>query len=315
MSPTYRVDDLIAALGSDTVTLVAGAAGGSREIATPHLHRPGLALVGHFFHHHPDRIQVLGETEVTFLASQPSAVRRDVLKRLAAEGVPAFVVTRGQTPPTELTEVASTHHVPLLVTPQSTGEFIRRTTRHLADVLAPRTTVHGVMIDVLGVGVLLSGPSGIGKSEAALGLVLRGHRLVADDLVELRLRPPDVLVGQSIGVGKHHMEIRGLGIINVQDLFGVAAVRDYKRLELVIILEPWEAGDEDHNGLGLEAAPKRSFLGLEVETIRIPVRPGRNLSDVIEVAARNRILKLRGVDSAQRFHHLLSEQIAARRGT
>jgi HPr kinase/phosphorylase len=308
---TTTVAELLKAASQSGLELVPVAAdiGHNRTVTTSDLHRPGLALTGHLFHHHPDRIQVMGATEIEYLEGLSPERRREILDLLAAEGVPAFVVTRGLAVPAELTAAAAAVGTAVLQTSLSTRDAIVRLQRLLEEAVAPLTTVHGVMVDVFGVGVLLRGPSGIGKSECALELVLGGHRLVADDLVEVRLKRPQTLMARAVDVTKHHMEIRGLGIINVQDLFGVAAVRDQKRLELVVNLQHWDPAAE-YDRLGIEDRTPFELLGVPVEQATIPIRPGRNLSDIVEVAARNHILKLRGVDSAGRFHARLLRDIA-----
>ena len=288
--------------------LLGDACGLDTSIQAPDLHRPGLALVGHFYHHHPERIQIFGETEITFLATREATDRAQVLNALCQNGVPAIVVTRDLDAPAELLDAARANQTPIFGTSLDTGTFIRQTTRLLEELLAPTAVLHGGLVDVFGVGVMITGPSGIGKSECALELVLRGHRLVADDMVELKLRPREGLIGRSMELIKHHMEIRGLGIINVQDLFGVAAVRDQKRLELIVALEHWNP-DAYYDRLGSDDEQYRMILGVKVEEARVPVRPGRTLSEIIEVAARNRILKARGVDSAKRFQDRLLEEI------
>jgi HPr kinase/phosphorylase len=198
--------------------------------------------------------------------------------------------------------------VPLLSTPLMSSVFINRVTKFLEFRLAPSTTVHGVLIDVLGVGVLLLGKSGIGKSEAALDLVMRGHRLVADDIVDIRRRPPDIVFGSGSDIIKHHMEIRGLGIINIKDLFGIAAVRDTKKIELVVELVEWSP-DEEYDRLGVEDLTY-TILDVTIPQLRIPVRPGRNMTSIIEVAARNQLLKIQGHHSAREFQDRLNKAIA-----
>ncbi len=291
------------------VEQIAGAPAEQRDLSSASLHRPGLALVGHFFHHHPERTQVLGETETAFLNEQPPDRRAQVFGRLCDDGVPCFVITRGLQAVPELIAACNRSGAPLLRVELETGDFIRTATRILSRLLAPATVIHGVMMDVFGVGVLITGPSGIGKSESALELVVSGHRLVADDMVEVRQERPGELIGRSMELIKHHMEIRGLGIINVQDLFGVASVRDNKQLHVIINLEHWDP-EAYYDRVGVDGPQTREILGIAVDHITIPVRPGRNLSDIIEVAARNRILKIRGIDSAERFRQKLLDEIA-----
>lgn len=311
MSDALSVRELLGHFANHDIEVsqLAGQDGLDRELTTADIHRPGLALVGHFFHHHPEHMQVFGETEISFLEQRTREQCATVLRTYAEQGVPCFVITKNLAPPGPMLELADEYAIPLLRTTQSTGDFIRSTTRLLTSLMAPRTNLHGVMVDVFGVGVALIGPSGIGKSEAALELVLRGHRLVADDMVDVRLQPPRTLICRSLELTKHHMEIRGLGVINVQDLFGVAAVRDQKRLELVMQLQPWDPEDA-YDRTGLEGTKFKELLGVEIEHLTIPVRAGRNLSEVIEVGARNRLLKVRGVDSASRFQEKLLDEIA-----
>jgi HPr kinase/phosphorylase len=196
----------------------------------------------------------------------------------------------------------------VLRSPLMSSVFIARLTRKLEDLLSPRATIHGVLVDVLGVGLLLIGRSGVGKSEAALDLVLKGHRLVADDIVEVTVRPPDTVWGAALEMHQHHMEIRGLGILNITHLFGVAAVRDNKKIEVVVELS--EAHEEDYDRLGTEPQVW-PILGVDVPLARIPLRPGRNIASLIEVVARNQVLKFRGHDSAREFQEKINARIAA----
>src|SRR5206468_7124632 len=186
--------------------------------------------------------------------------------------------------------------------------FINRVTKWLEDRLSPTTAIHGVLIDVFGVGILLLGKSGIGKREAALDLVLRGHRLVADDIVEIRKRPPDMIYGGGSEIIKHHMEIRGLGIINIKDLFGISAVRDAKKIELVVELVEWNE-EEEYDRLGVEEL-RHSILDVAVPMVRVPIRPGRPISSITEVAARNLLLKFQGKHSAREFQDRLNRALA-----
>jgi HPr kinase/phosphorylase len=202
--------------------------------------------------------------------------------------------------------------VPLLVSGLASAEFITRVTAVLGDSLSPSTSIHGVLLDVLGIGILLLGKSGIGKSEAALDLVVRGHRLVADDIVNIRRRGDNVL-GAGAGIIKHHMEIRGLGIINIKDLFGISAVRDAKKIELVVELCEWDASAE-YDRLGLDDQV-HVILDVKIPMLSIPVRPGRNISSIIEVAARNQLLKVQGHHSAREFQERLNRAIAGARPT
>ncbi|MCM2254315.1 MAG: HPr(Ser) kinase/phosphatase [Vicinamibacteria bacterium] len=287
--------------------LVAGRTGLARAILQSRVQRPGLALSGYFEYLRYGRVQILGVSESTYLQKLSAVARRRLLARLAACDVTCFVVTKGLPPPRELVQAADSRGVPLLVTPLESTPFIKRLTAYLDEQLARRAQLHGVLVDVFGLGVLISGESGIGKSECALDLVDRGHGLVADDVVEVK-RIGDTLVGTSPLLLRDHMELRGLGVINIRDLYGVSSLRVSQRVELVVDLERWEPGKEyDRLGLQQESV---DVLGVDVPRLRMPVAPGRSLAILIEVAARNHLLKERGLDGAQRFAHRLEAIIA-----
>ncbi len=305
---SIRVDSLLeseeAGLG---LVLLAGKAGLHRLITGPRIQKPGLALTGYTAYLHPERLQVLGLTEISFLSSLTPELRRFGLEKLCALEPSGIAVTRGLEVPAELVELGDKHSTPVFSTTLMSSVFINRVTKWLEERLSPTTSVHGVLIDVLGVGIMLLGKSGIGKSEAALDLVLRGHRLVADDIVEIRKRPPDTIYGSGSEIIKHHMEIRGLGIINIKDLFGISAVRDAKKIELVIELVEWNE-DEEYDRLGVEEH-KHAILDVAVPMLRIPIRPGRNITSIIEVAARNLLLKFPGKHSALEFQERLNRAL------
>ena len=288
--------------------LVAGAGGLDRRISNPHPQKTGLALSGFDKYLREGRVLVLGESEVRFLESLPSAERLEVVRRVLAHALPCLVVTAGFAPPAELSAEAERVTLPLLRTRAATPLVMARLSAALDAHLAPRTVIHGVLMDILGLGVLITGESGIGKSECALDLVVRGHRLVADDAVELRVRADSYLLGNCPELTRHHMEIRGLGLINVQDLFGVASTRRSKRVELVVQLERWDPTRE-YDRLGLDEAHHES-LGVRVPMIRMPVAPGRNLAILVEVAARNQLLRAGGLNSARRLAERLDAQLA-----
>jgi HPr kinase/phosphorylase len=256
------------------------------------------------------RVQVLGRAEISYLKTLDDAARAALCEKIAALPIPCFAVTNGLEIPGELRESCERRELPLLRTPHSTRGFIERVERFLEDRLTATAALHGVFVDVLGVGVLILGRSGIGKSECALDLVLRGHRLVADDIVEVQ-RKGDSLLGKSSDIIRHHMEVRGLGIINVKDLFGVSAVRDQKKIELVVVLEGWNE-EKEYDRLGVEEQ-FHEMLGVQVPQIILPVSPARNLTTIIEVAARNHLLKQQGHHSAIEFQKRLSEEIALSR--
>lgn len=306
---SLSIQELLAekASGLD-LELLAGANGLGRQVHMPRIQKPGLALAGYTTNLHPDRIQVLGSTELTYLETLPPATVRTHLQSLCALDICCFIVTKGQQPPQLLHEECERQGIPLLRTPQVSSTFISLITNFLEERLLPSTTVHGVLVDVLGVGVLLLGKSGIGKSECALDLVLRGHRLVADDVVRVRMKLPSVLFGEGMDLLHYHMEIRGLGIINIKHLFGVAAIRERKKIDLAIELVEWQDGVE-YDRLGLDEQ-KYSLLGLDIPLLRIPVRPGRNMTSIVEVAARNQLLKEMGYHSALEFQDRLEQRMA-----
>ena len=283
-----------------------------RLLTRPRIQKPGLALSGFIKHVYGDRLQVLGLTEIDYLLSLDEAPARAGLEAYFGRGLAAVALTRGLEPPAPLLEIAQRHGTAVLRTPLMTSSFIARVTRRLEELLSPRANVHGVLVDVLGVGLMLIGRSGVGKSEAALDLVLRGHRLVADDVVEVTVRPPDTIWGAATQLHQHHMEIRGMGILNITHLFGVAAVRDAKKIEVVVELSDLHEDDYDRLGTENNTWP---ILGVDIPLVRIPLRAGRNITSLIEVVARNQILKYRGIDSARQFQEKIADHIARTTGT
>src|ERR1044071_3352965 len=289
------------------VTAVAGQTGIDRIGSAPRIQKPGLALTGWPEQLHPRRVLVLGGTEIEYLRDHDPA-RELGIRTLLASDPACIVVCRGLTPPGELVEAAELRGVPVLVSQLITSEFIVAVTGWMSDRLAPTTDMHGVLLDVLGIGVLLLGKSGIGKSETALDLVVRGHRLVADDVIKIRRQGAHV-GGRGAGLMGPHMEIRGLGIINIKDLFGISAVRDTKKIELVVELREWNE-NEEYDRLGFDDRFDR-ILDVSVPAVQLPVRPGRNLATLIEVAARNQLLKLQGTHSARAFRDQLHRAMEA----
>ncbi|PRQ03262.1 HPr kinase/phosphorylase [Enhygromyxa salina] len=283
-----------------------------RLLIRPRIQKPGIALSGFVKHVFGDCLQVLGLTEVDYLLSIGEDEARAGLEAYCKRKLAAIALTRGLEPPPPLLEVARDHGIPVMRTPLMTSSFIARVTRRLEELLSPRANIHGVLVDVLGVGLLLIGRSGVGKSEAALDLVLRGHRLVADDVVEVTVRPPDTIWGAATQLHQHHMEIRGMGILNITHLFGVAAVRDNKKIEVVVELS--DLHEDDYDRLGTENN-NWPILGVNIPLVRIPLRAGRNISSLIEVVARNQILKFRGIDSAREFQEKIATHIALTTGT
>jgi HPr kinase/phosphorylase len=291
--------------------LLAGADGLTRRITIPHTQKTGLALSGFDAYLRGGRVLVFGESEVRYLEGLNSADRTMVLRRVMDHELPCLLLTDGFAPPPEMAIEADRARIPLLRTRAATPEAMSRLSAVLDTYLAARGVIHGVLMDILGLGVLVIGESGIGKSECALDLVVRGHRLVADDAVEIRSRAQSFVLGSCPELTRHHIEVRGLGLINVQDLFGVASTRTSKRVELVVQLERWEHGRE-YDRLGLDES-YYELLGIRIPMIRMPVAPGRNIAILVEVAARNQLLRARGHHAARRLVERLNEQLEAAR--
>jgi HPr kinase/phosphorylase len=289
------------------VELLAGSAGLDRRVTNPYPQKTGLALSGFDAAVRGGRVLVFGESEIRYLESLTAEARDATLARLYSHDIPAVLITQGFDPPIALAAVAERIAVPLLRTPNGTPHAMSRLGSVLDNLLAPRTTIHGVLMDILGLGVLVIGESGIGKSECALDLVVRGHRLVADDTVEVRRRGEAVVIGTCPELTRHHMEVRGLGVINIRDLYGVASTRTSKLVELVVQLERWDASRE-YDRLGLDENVY-NLLGLKVPLIRMPVAPGRNLAILVEVAARNHLLRTRGLNAAKELASRLEQRL------
>jgi HPr kinase/phosphorylase len=287
--------------------VLAGAAGLGRLITSPHVQKTGLALAGFHEYLQPGRILVLGESEVRFLETLGAEARASAVSLALQHDLPCLLVTRGMVPPAELSQAADRAGIAVLQTALATPTAIARISAVLEDALAERVVVHGVLLDVLGLGVLIMGESGIGKSECALDLVVRGHRLVADDTVEVRRRTETVLLGTSPELTRNHMELRGLGIINVREMFGVASTRHSKRVELVVFLERWEPG-RAYERLGLDDQ-FHEMLNVKVPCVRMPVAPGRNTANLVEVAARNQLLRARGHHAARILSDRLNQSL------
>jgi HPr kinase/phosphorylase len=287
--------------------LLAGRAGLGRRITIPQPQKTGLALSGFDAYLHGGRVLVFGESEVRYVEALAPVERTSALARVFGHDLPCVLITGGFHPVAEVVAAAEAASVPLLRTEASTPEAMSRLTALLDAYLAARGIVHGVLMDILGLGVLVVGESGIGKSECALDLVVRGHRLVADDAVELRCRSQSYVIGSCPELTRHHMEIRGLGLINVQDLFGVASTRTSKRVELVVQLERWEPGRE-YDRLGIDDAFYET-LGVRIPLVRMPVAPGRNVAILVEVAARNQLLRSHGHHAARRLVERLNRQL------
>ncbi len=288
--------------------LIAGEKGLDKRISSSRIQKPGLALTGFTEHLHPERVQVFGNTEISYLETLSEVRQREVLTNLLHSELACIVVTKNLEIPQPLIDACERADVTLMKTTLLSSTFIQQVQSFLDEALTASASLHGVLMDVFGVGILLLGKSGIGKSEIALDLVMRGHRLVADDIVDVTRRKPGTIYGAGNPIIKHHMEIRGLGIINIKDLFGIAAVRDRKKIELVIELVEWDPMQE-YDRLGVEEQ-KFSVVGVEIPLAVVPVRPGRNMTTIIEVAARNHLLKLQGHHSAREFAERLNRAIA-----
>jgi len=307
-----KVRDLLERKG-DPLQLEAltGDVGLDRAIQTPEASSPGLVLAGYTKRFAAHRLHILGETEITYLASLDPPARRRSLETLLQFDLPAIVIAKGQEPPAELLELARAKGVAVIRTKLKTAEFYRRVKPFLDDAFAPTTTVHGSLADVFGVGLLFLGRSGIGKSECVLDLVERGHRLVADDVVHITRRGNDVLIGRGHELAQHYMEIRGVGLIDIKALFGVRAVRQQKRIEVVVQLEDWDAAREyDRTGLDSQTT---ALLGVSLPLVTVPLNPGKNLTVICEVVAMSHLQRYSGVDSARQFNERLLQRMAERR--
>jgi HPr kinase/phosphorylase len=288
--------------------VMCGEEGLKRYITVADLNRPGLEMAGYFDYYPSERVQILGKTELTFFTTLSDEERRDRMERLCSEETPCIIITRGMDVPVELMTAAVENQTPVLRSNANTTTLASQLTDYLENKLAPSTTIHGVLVDIYGIGILISGSSGIGKSETALELVKRGHRLIADDAVEIRQSAPNVLIGNAPELIKHLLEIRGVGIINVMTLFGAGAIRNNTRINVVINLEIWQQ-DKQYDRLGLDEETTR-IIDTDVTLVTIPVRPGRNLAVIVEVAAMNYRLKRMGYNAAQQFTNKLTETLA-----
>ena len=285
----------------------AGEAGLGRPIRHPRVQKCGLALAGHFYGVVPTRVQILGETELSFLDGMGGEERSNAARGFFSLGLSSVVITRNREPSRALVAAAEATGTPLYVSDARTSRTINAIHAVLDDKLAPQASLHGVLVDVFGVGLLLLGKSGIGKSECALELVLRGHRLVADDVVKGDWRPPGMVFGVPADLLRHHIEVRGLGVLNIQDLFGVTSVRERKRIDVVVRLEDWD-DTQEYDRLGLEEK-WHTILGTPIRLLVVPVRPGRDMGSILEIAARNELLRRAGKDSAREFLGRLEGQL------
>ncbi|HSJ12937.1 MAG TPA: HPr(Ser) kinase/phosphatase [Longimicrobiales bacterium] len=276
-----------------------------RQIESPTVSSPGLVLTGFTDRFLTGRLQVMGETEMHYIAALPDAQRRAALEAFLKLGIPALFVTKHQDVPELLVELARDHGVPVFRTALKTGELYRRLQPYLEEQFAPSTTLHGSLADVYGVGLLFVGRSGIGKSECVLDLVERGHRLVADDVVIVTRRGVDVLIGRGHELQQHHMEIRGIGIVDIRALFGIRAIRQQKRIEVVVQLVDWD-DTASYERTGLETA-EIDILGVQIPKVMVPLNAGKNITVISEVVAMNHLLKYSGVHSAREFNQRLQD--------
>ncbi|WP_152655223.1 HPr(Ser) kinase/phosphatase [Oceanobacillus sp. CFH 90083] len=287
--------------------LVAGEEGIHREIITSDISRPGLEMTGFFDYYPRERLQLIGKTELAYFLGLSAEERKQRAENLCTDVTPGIIISRGMDVPEEFFEASKHSGVPIIQSPRTTTRVLSRLTNYLESKFAPFTAVHGVLIDIYGVGVLIIGQSGVGKSETALELVKRGHRLVADDNVEIRQEDYESLIGNAPALIEHLLEIRGLGIINVMTLFGASSIRSQKKISMVIQLEIWDE-KKQYDRLGLDEDTMK-IMDVHLPKATIPVRPGRNLAVIIEVAAMNFRLKRMGVNTAEEFSDRLTKMI------
>ncbi len=276
-------------------------------IKTADINRPGLQITGFFDYFDPSRIQILGMVENTYLAGLSSDVRYKSLKRLFEKSISAIILTRNGNASAEMLKLAEEYETPVLRTPQPTSYFTSTLNAYLNFELAPRITRHGVLVEIYGQGVLIIGESGVGKSETAVELIKRGHRLVADDAVEIKKISSKTLIGMSPDIIRHFIEIRGIGIVDVKNIFGMGAVKDSENIDMIIHLETWDK-NKQYDRLGL-VDEYTNILGLDIPSLTIPVRPGRNLAVIFEVAAMNNRQKRMGYNAAEELNHRITEQM------
>jgi len=294
-------------LGDLRLKVLCGDAHLDNQISNPRVQKPGLAFAGYYAYIKPGRVQIIGESETAYLSTLPLDERRKRFAQIARLPVPVFIITKGLEPFPTFHQLCREHDVPILGSPVLSSTVIKEISYFLEEHLVPVTRLHAVLVEIYGLGVLLTGKSGMGKSEAALDLITRGHSLVADDRVTIKRYPSGELVGYGQAPTKYHMELRGLGIINVRDLFGLAAIRERKSVDLVIRLEAWEKG-KAYDRLGLDETVFE-ILETPVPYIRMPVATGRNLATLVEIAARNHVLKLQGHDSARELVRELEAEL------
>ncbi|MCQ2435332.1 MAG: HPr(Ser) kinase/phosphatase [Clostridia bacterium] len=277
------------------------------RIVCADVNRPGLPLSGFFDCFDSRRIQLFGRAEHQYMSQQTGAVRLYKIQQLAAQAPPAIIITSGLSAFSEVIQACEEYHIPLYRTDVTTSRFQSALIASLAVSLAPRITRHGVLVEVYGEGVLILGDSGVGKSETAIELVKRGHRLIADDAVEIKRVSEKTLVGSAPPIIKHFVELRGIGIVDIRRIFGMGAVKDTEKIDLVVKLEPWDK-NKSYNRMGIDNETTR-ILGMDIITNTIPVHPGRNLAIIIEIAAMNNRQKKMGYNTAEEFNKRIQESL------
>ncbi len=280
------------------------------KITTSNINRPALQMAGYFDHFASDRVQIIGYVEYTYLKHLTREQKLPVYEKFLSSEIPCVIFSSRTEPDEDFLELALKYKKPLLASEQETSPFMAEIIRVLTGMLAPCVSIHGVLVDVYGEGVLLMGESGIGKSEAALELVKRGHRLVTDDVVEIRKVDEETLIGRSPAITRHFIELRGIGIVDVKELFGVSSIRESKQIDMVIRLEEWDK-DKEYDRLGL-TEEYTEFLGTKVVCHSLPIRPGRNLAVIVETAAANNRQKKLGYNAAKELYRRVQESIAGK---
>jgi HPr kinase/phosphorylase len=304
------VQDILERKGASLqLEVVAGESGLDRQVTVPEVSSPGLVLAGYTARFNSHRLHALGETEVAYLHSLEGEARRAALNAFMEYELPCVFVMKGQTVPAELVELANERGIPVIVSKLKTAEFYRGINPFLAESFAPTDSLHGSLADVYGVGLLFIGRSGIGKSECVLDLVERGHRLVADDVVRVSRRGADVVIGRAHELAHKYMEIRGVGLVDVSALFGIRAVRQQKRIEVVVKLTDWDESQHEVERTGLDGATTE-VLGVSLPLVTVPLNPGKNLTVICEVVAMNHLLRYSGVDPAHEFNNRLIQRMA-----
>jgi len=304
--PYVHVGELLSEKASYLgLQLITGKLGLDKKISMPKIQKPGLALTGFTEYVRPGRVQIIGESELAFLRQLDSAKREEVIRLLCTIDIACIIITRGQEPPVEFIHESERSNIPLMVTPLVTSACIEKVTAFLSDLLAPRTYLHADLLDIFGLGVLLIGDSSIGKSECALDLIVRGHRLVSDDTVIVKKTTENLLIGLAPDLIRFHMELRGLGVINIKDLFGISAISMAQKIQLVISLEKWKP-DVEYDRLRLEEN-RYEILDVSLPLIRMPVAPGRSIAILIEVASRNFLLKAQGYNASKQLIEKIDE--------